>query len=106
MARRRNRRTAWPGAEQSLDIFKAKIMEKEGFQAVRGKPDSVKYEVARSLGVPLHQGYNGHLKSEDAGKVGGRIGGSMVKEMIRMAKEQISDSSPEQRGSGSYRNKM
>ncbi|WP_390905515.1 hypothetical protein [Paenibacillus larvae] len=30
----------------------------------------------------------------------------MVKEMIRMAKEQISDSSPEQRGSSSRRNKM
>ncbi|WP_315861926.1 small, acid-soluble spore protein, alpha/beta type [Paenibacillus larvae] len=74
MARRRNRRTAWPGAEQSLDIFKAKVAEKEGFKAVRGKPDSVKYEVARSLGVPLHQGYNGHLKSEDAGKVGDESG--------------------------------
>lgn len=105
MARRRNRKTAWPGAEQSLDIFKAKVMEKEGFRSNRG-PDSVKYEVARSLGVPLQQGYNGHLKSEDAGKVGGRIGGSMVKEMIRMAKEQISDSNAEQRRRNSRHNKI
>ena len=36
-------------------------------------PDAVKYEVAKEQGVPLKEGYNGHLTSEQAGKVGGPI---------------------------------
>ena len=52
-------------------------------------PDAVKYEVAKEQGVPLKQGYNGHLTSEQAGKVGGPIGGNMVKEMVRMAQKKL-----------------
>ena len=40
--------------------------------------DSMKYEIARELGVNLKQGYNGDLTSREAGSVGGQ----MVKKMI------------------------
>ena len=46
-------------------------------------------EVAKELGIPLKEGYNGKLTSEEAGKVGGRIGGSMVKELVKMAQENL-----------------
>ena len=35
--------------------------------------DSMKYEIAREVGVNLKQGYNGDLPSREAGKVGGNI---------------------------------
>ena len=40
--------------------------------------DTMKYEVARELGVNLKQGYNGDLTSRESGYVGG----NMVKKMI------------------------
>ena len=46
-----------------------------------------KFEVAQEVGIPLSKGYNGNLKSKDAGviggHIGGKIGGHMVREMIR-----------------------
>ena len=44
-----------------------------------------KEEVARELGVPLKDGYNGDLTSRQAGS----IGGEMVKQMIRRQEEQM-----------------
>jgi small acid-soluble spore protein D (minor alpha/beta-type SASP) len=41
------------------------------------------------VGVPLKQGYNGKLTSQQAGKVGGRLGGSMVRELVKMAQENL-----------------
>jgi hypothetical protein len=90
MARRRsNRRLVVPGAEQSLDQFKAQVMRQQGYQAPPDRPDMVKYEVARSLGIPLEPGNNGNLTTEQAGKIGGQIGGTMVRELIRMAQQQL-----------------
>ena len=86
---RRNRQTLVPGVRNALDEFKAQVMAKQGYQVDPKDPNSVKYEVAREQGVPLKKGYNGNLSSEEAGKVGGPIGGNMVKEMIRMAQEQL-----------------
>ena len=37
-----------------------------------------KTEAANEVGVPLKQGYNGHLTSKEAGS----IGGQMVKKMV------------------------
>ena len=37
------------------------------------KFDKMKYEIASEIGVNLKQGYNGDLKSSDAGKIGGNI---------------------------------
>jgi len=90
MSRRRNRRPAVDGAEQALRTLKADVMRKEGFAVDPARPDDVKYEVAESLGVPLSPGDNGRLTTESVGHVGGRIGGSMVREMIRMAQEKLS----------------
>ena len=44
-----------------------------------------KYEVASEVGVTLKDGYNGNLSSRDAG----RIGGNMVKKLIKQAEEQM-----------------
>ena len=44
-----------------------------------------KYEVASEVGVSLKDGYNGHLSSRDAG----RIGGNMVKKLIKQAENQM-----------------
>ena len=89
MARRGRRRLLVPGSEQGMALFKAEVMRREGFESPPDRPDAVKYEVAKSLGVPLKPGDNGSLKTEEAGAVGGRIGGAMVREMIRMAQEQL-----------------
>lgn len=87
MARRR--KPVVPEAGRGLDWLKAKVMSEEGYRVNPQRPDNVKYEIARSKGIPLEEGYNGHLSTEDAGKIGGEIGGAMVREMIRMAQEQL-----------------
>lgn len=89
MARRKNRQYVYPVPPSSIDSFKAQVMKNEGYSVDTSQPENVKYEVARSLGVPLKQGDNGSLKTEEAGKVGGQIGGAMVREMIRMAQEKL-----------------
>jgi hypothetical protein len=35
--------------------------------------DQMKFEIANQVGVNLKQGYNGDLKSWEAGKIGGNI---------------------------------
>jgi hypothetical protein len=75
--------------KNELSEFKGRVMKAKGYTIDNGNPDAVKYEVAKEQGVPLKEGYNGHLTSEQAGKVGGPIGGNMVKEMVRMAQEQM-----------------
>ena len=47
--------------------------------------DSMKYEVAQELGVDLQKGYNGHLTSQQCG----RVGGNMVKRMIAYAEQHM-----------------
>ncbi|GIO32922.1 MULTISPECIES: alpha/beta-type small acid-soluble spore protein [Paenibacillus] len=88
---RRNRRYAVPGAERGMQAFKAEVMRREGYHVDPNHPDDVKYEVAKELGVPLEPGFNGDLTTESAGQVGGKIGGSMVREMIRLAQQQMAD---------------
>jgi hypothetical protein len=91
MMARRRRKYAVPGVEQGMQAFKADVMKREGYAVNPNQPDDVKYEVAKELGVPLHPGNNGHLTTESVGQVGGKIGGSMVREMIRLAQEQIAN---------------
>ena len=45
----------------------------------RAALDRLKMETANEVGVQLNEGYNGDLKSKDAGY----IGGNMVKKMIQ-----------------------
>lgn len=91
MARRRGRRPLVPESQSSLEWFKGQVMKKEGFAVNPNQPENVKFEVARSLGIPLKQGDNGELTTEAAGKIGGKIGGSMVREMVRMAQQQLAE---------------
>ncbi|MFU1795210.1 alpha/beta-type small acid-soluble spore protein [Paenibacillus azoreducens] len=88
---RRNRKYAVPGAERGMQTFKAEVMRREGYDVDPNRPDDVKYEVAKELGVPLKSGGNGDLTTESVGHVGGKIGGSMVREMIRLAQQQMVD---------------
>jgi small acid-soluble spore protein D (minor alpha/beta-type SASP) len=81
MARRRNKILV-PEARNGLDALKAKV-------ANTGNPEDAKFEAAEEVGVPLKKGYNGQLTSEQAGKVGGRLGGSMVRELVKMAQENL-----------------
>jgi hypothetical protein len=76
-----------------MSAFKAEVMRREGYAVDPNRPDDVKYEVAKSLGVPLEHGDNGHLTTESVGHVGGRIGGKMVREMIRLAQERLANGS-------------
>ncbi|TVX89729.1 alpha/beta-type small acid-soluble spore protein [Paenibacillus agilis] len=89
MARRRNRQYAVPGVQQAVQAFKVEVMRKEGYDVDPNRPDDVKYEVAKELGIPLQQGANGELTTESAGQIGGKIGGSMVRELIRLAEQQL-----------------
>lgn len=88
---RRNRKYAVPGAERGMQTFKAEVMRREGYDVDPNRPDDVKYEVAKELDVPLKPGGNGDLTTESVGHVGGKIGGSMVREMIRLAQQQMVD---------------
>ncbi|MCM3768050.1 alpha/beta-type small acid-soluble spore protein [Neobacillus niacini] len=71
-----------PEARQGLDQLKAKVVQSQS-------PENAKFEAAEEVGVPLKKGYNGKLTSEQAGKVGGRLGGSMVRELVKMAQENL-----------------
>ncbi|HEY0827814.1 MAG TPA: alpha/beta-type small acid-soluble spore protein [Bacilli bacterium] len=93
MSRKRSRRLIVPEAEQSMEIFKGQVMRREGYMVNPNQPGDVKYSVADAMNIPLKQGYNGHLSTESAGKVGGQIGGAMVREMVRMAKQQLAQNS-------------
>ncbi|REK71871.1 alpha/beta-type small acid-soluble spore protein [Paenibacillus paeoniae] len=88
MARRR--RYVVPEAARGMQAFKANVMKQEGYNVNPERPDDVKYEVAKELGIPLRQGDNGDLSTESAGHIGGKIGGSMVRELVRMAQDRLS----------------
>ncbi|MEK3889180.1 alpha/beta-type small acid-soluble spore protein [Bacillus sp. FSL K6-3431] len=75
-----------PEARAGLNQLKERVMKAKGYNATA---DNVKFEVAKEQGIPLSKGKNGQLTSEQAGKIGGPIGGNMVKEMIKMAQEQL-----------------
>lgn len=51
--------------------------------------DQLKFEIAQELGVPLKPGYNGELTSRQAGRIGGKIGGNMVRRMIEIAESTL-----------------
>lgn len=53
----------------------------------REQLDAFKFEVSTELGIPLQPGYNGELRSREAGRVGGHIGGPIVRVLIRRAEE-------------------
>ena len=88
---RRKKNYVVPGVEQQMQTFKANVMKGEGYAVDPNRPNDVKFEVAKELGIALQPSDNGHLTTESAGQIGGKIGGSMTREMIRIAQQQIAD---------------
>lgn len=88
MARRSRNRMSGPENRGEMDRLKAQVMSRE-LGTGPMNPGEVKFEVARRLGIPLKPGDNGDLKNADAGKIGGAIGGHMVKELIKRAEETL-----------------
>ncbi len=85
----RNNKILVPEAREGLKQLKAKVMNAQGYDVNASQPDDVKYEIAQELGIPFTNGYNGKLTSEQAGKIGGPIGGHMLKELVKLAQEQL-----------------
>jgi small acid-soluble spore protein D (minor alpha/beta-type SASP) len=73
-----------PEARAGLDQLKAKLNNQTN-------PENVKYEVAKETGVQLKPGYNGDLSTREVGKVGGKIGGNMVRELVKMAQQSLKE---------------
>lgn len=82
MAKKNRNKILVPEAKEELDLLKAKVTGSSN-------PEVAALEVAKELGISLNEGYNGQLTSFEAGKVGGKIGGSMVKELVKMAQESL-----------------
>jgi len=82
MARRRRNRLLVPEARDALDRLKADVMN-------AASAEDAKFEAAKRQNVPLTAGDNGALTAREAGKVGGPIGGQMVRKMIALAQMQM-----------------
>lgn len=85
----RRRKPLIPESRQGLDMLKARL------QHVL-EPEQAKYDVASSLDIPLQKGYNGNLTSHDAGRIGGQLGGNMVKELIQSALQHMNSPKKEE----------
>lgn len=91
MARKRNRILV-PEARQELDRLKCEVAsEQQGLdpQVCSLHPNEIKYEVADQIGVPLQKGDNGALTTRQAGKVGGQLGGAVVRRLVEIAQEKL-----------------
>lgn len=84
MSRRRKRKPLIPQARTKLDELQTKLISEELGREFRNK-EQAKMELAKELGVPLKEGDNASLKAGDAGKVGGAMGGRLVKELVAMS---------------------
>lgn len=85
----KNNKILVPEAREALDQLKIDVMKKQGYQVDETASANVKFEIAEELGIPLSDGYNGKLTAEQVGQIGGPIGRNMVKEMVRLAQEQL-----------------
>ncbi len=94
MTRRRKQRTLLvPEARTYMPLFQQQVMQREGIQS--SSPEDVKYEVAQQLGIPLNHGDNGNLTTEDAGRIGGKIGGATVRDLIKLAQSSLNSTNRE-----------
>jgi hypothetical protein len=77
------------------DVMKDKVAPPEQTGAMRGAASSGPSVggVADRLGVPYKQGQdNGDMTARQAGKLGGEIGGTMVRKLISIAQQELSES--------------
>lgn len=88
----KNNRILEPNAREGLNQLKQQIINEKGLEK-DGENSNDKFEIANELGIPLTKGDNGGITARQAGKIGGPIGGpiggNMVKEMIKLAQEQL-----------------
>jgi hypothetical protein len=69
--------------------IKFKILRGD-FMKHKTEYEKIKYEIASELGINFKEGYNGNLSAKDAGRLGGVIGGNMVRTMVEYAEENLS----------------
>ena len=69
-------------ARTELNHLKAKVAGSKNHK-------EAKFEVAKEVGVPLTKGYNGQMTAKQAGKIGGYLGGNMVKTLVKMTRENL-----------------
>lgn len=77
-----------PKNRNELNQFKQQVISEATGMHI-GHPEDVSMEVAKQLNIPLKKTGNGDIRAKDAGKIGGFIGGHMVKEMVRMAQDEL-----------------
>jgi len=92
MSRRRNK-ILIPEASNRLERLKTKVLVEDGLISRNTIPQNITNEVAKSIGVDYSPGYNGNITTKDAGKIGGNIGGRMVRELVKMAQKQLAEKS-------------
>lgn len=81
---RRRRKPLVPEARGELDQLQTKLISEELGRNFHSKEEA-KVELAKELGVPLKASDNQDLRAGDAGKVGGAMGGRLVKELVAMS---------------------
>lgn len=93
MSKRRKRNLLVPEAREALEQMKQLIVastsEKTPGRAPDNASDNPAKTMAKSIGVPYREADNGDMKARDAGKIGGNMGGPMVKRLISMAKQEL-----------------
>lgn len=100
MSRRRRRSLLVPEARQALDQLKDQVMVERRWDAAPGIGSGAMPStqpmggptvegVAQSLNIPYNPRDNGDMTTRQAGRLGGEIGGSMVKRLIDIAEQQL-----------------
>jgi hypothetical protein len=85
-----------PESKEALDRLRMEVAQEigapvSGVQETGEGPDVITHAIADMYGVPLQEGYNGALTSHDAGRLGGHLGGQMVKHLVAQAQSLLAD---------------
>lgn len=89
MARKR-RRLLVEGSRAGIDRLQTDVMNRALGTSFTNKED-IKVELAKQFDIPYQpQGSNANLRAEEAGKIGGAMGGNLVKELVRMSMKSLS----------------
>lgn len=85
-----------PESKEALARLRAEVASEIGVPTSRVTethegPDVITQGIAHMYGVPLKEDYNGQLTSHDAGRLGGHVGGQMVKRLIAQAQSLLAD---------------
>jgi small acid-soluble spore protein D (minor alpha/beta-type SASP) len=90
MSRRSRRNPLVPDSKEALSQLRLEVAQEIGLPVSQetdspNGPDAVTKAAADEFGVPLQESYNGSLTSHDAGRLGGHLGGQMVRRLIAKA---------------------